>query len=391
MSTTSLFSAEEPTLGYLYQVAYSLLLLIQSSEIPNSKIAIEQLDDIQLINPNSNQLFQLKYHLNSIANLTDRSTDLWKTLRVWCTGIDNSSIDISNTALHLITTAPAAEGTIAKELTKEPSQRNVANIITTLDEIASETTNRTNQAGYDSYNALDKQAKEALAKKIFICESSIGIEEIKQKIYSELRKTIIDNRVPALYEHLLGWYLAKTIQSLLGSITFISFLDYQQKCFEIIDTLQSDNLPADFIDHIELGATQLENYKVRTFVKQLSIIGLPSRGITSAINDYYRAFEQRAKWVRLDLVSADEELSYETRLFDDWKRKFDNLVECDPNTPDEEKATIGREFYKTHYIASQPSIHIRERFTHSYLVTGSCQMLSDKKKIGWHPEFEKNC
>ena len=52
------------------------------------------------------------------------------------------------------------------------------------------------------------------------------------------------------------------------------------------------------------------------------------------------------------------------------------------------KKTEGKKFYESHYVNTQPNIHIRERFKEQYMVTGSCQILSDKKKVGWHPNFK---
>ena len=58
------------------------------------------------------------------------------------------------------------------------------------------------------------------------------------------------------------------------------------------------------------------------------------------------------------------------------------------NMDDETKKTEGKNFYESYYVKSQPGIHIKERFKEQYMVTGCCQILSDKKKVGWHPDFK---
>lgn len=388
--STNIFSAEEPTLGYLYQITYSLLLLIQSSEIEDAKVAIEKLDDIVILEPDSTQVFQMKYHLNSVANLTDRSSDFWKTVRVWCTAISNGTIDANSTSLHLITTAPASEDSIAKEFTKDAVERELDDLVLKLNAIASETSNISNKPGYDAYNALSAENRKLLVSKIHVCDSSLGIEEIKLKIRSELRKTIIDEKVPTLFEHLLGWYLEKAIRNLLGTIPFISFKEYQAKCFEIIDALKIDNLPADFLDPVNVSGNELKDFQKRTFVKQLNIVGIQGRAVNSAISDYNRAFEQRSKWIRDGLIDIDEELKYERKLFDDWKRKFDSLMNVEADASVDHKIAMGKSFYENFYVINYPKIFIRERFDHAYMIIGSCHILSDSKRIGWHPEFEKN-
>lgn len=387
--TSNIFSATEPTLGYLYQISYSLLLLIQSAKIENIKISIEKLDDIQIDTPDFSNLYQTKYHLNSVANLTDRSADLWKTLRVWSENITNGLVNPQSTIFHLVTTAEASIDTIAYKLRQPSKERDIKKLIEDLDEIATETTNQTNKNGYDAYQKLSVEEKTYLLSNIYLIDSSIDIEEVKKEIFSELRKTIIDDKVPSLYERLLGWYLEKTIANLLGKIEWLTFVEYQNKCFEIVDTLKIDNLPADFPTPIEFSESELVELKERTFVKQLDIIGVTGNSAKTAISDYHRAYEQRSRWLRESLINPEDEIAYEKKLFDDWKRKFDLVIDESDNKSNEEHISIGRAFYVSHYVSTFPRIYIKERFEHIYMVTGSCHILSDAKKIGWHPLFKE--
>jgi hypothetical protein len=50
----------------------------------NVEVAIERLDDITFESDGTAlELLQTKHHLNQEASLTDSSTELWKTLRIW--------------------------------------------------------------------------------------------------------------------------------------------------------------------------------------------------------------------------------------------------------------------------------------------------------------------
>jgi len=69
-------------IGYLYQVRYAMLLLLES-ENPTFKISIEKFDDIAFEDGFSPvEMIQNKHH-GSAGSLTDRSVDLWKTIKVW--------------------------------------------------------------------------------------------------------------------------------------------------------------------------------------------------------------------------------------------------------------------------------------------------------------------
>lgn len=71
----------------------------------------------------------------------------------------------------------------------------------------------------------------------------------------------------------------------------------------------------------------------------MELIHLGNRRIQVALRDYYRAFHQRANWVRNDLLFINELGLYEQRLIDEWEHCFaemeDNLNEF--GNADEEK------------------------------------------------------
>lgn len=63
------FSAKEPSLGYYYQIRYSLYLLLREKVKDNPSIRLEDLDDIVLNDIDGTNLYQTKLHINSVANL----------------------------------------------------------------------------------------------------------------------------------------------------------------------------------------------------------------------------------------------------------------------------------------------------------------------------------
>lgn len=78
------FGATGPMLGYLYQCRQALLVSIEVSKtFPGLSISIERFDDIAVENADAPIMqLQLKHHLNP-GELTDSSSDIWRTLRVW--------------------------------------------------------------------------------------------------------------------------------------------------------------------------------------------------------------------------------------------------------------------------------------------------------------------
>lgn len=109
------------------------------------------------------------------------------------------------------------------------------------------------------------------------------------------------------------------------------------------------------------------------------------RSINHAISDYHRAFSQKSKWLREGLINATDEITYDNKLKDDWDKKFSII---DALGDDEAQKRSGKAFYESFYVNQCPQIFIKDRFKENYMVTGSCHMISNKKEIGWHPDFE---
>jgi len=382
-----IFSAKEPSLGYLYQIQYALFLLLNVEEDVNAKILIEALDDIELQVDENIELYQAKYHLKQSTNLTDRSPDFWKTIRVWSEQISDNTVNIDNTVFTLLTRENISVNSVMSDI---KNKKNVDDIVKKLNEIAKEVKeNATNKKGYLAFKALSTTKQKKLIEKIYIVDSSLDFEDIQKKIKNILRYSAEPLKLNALVERIEGWFLNNSILHLQGKKEFIGSDELGQQIHLIVDSFKQDNLPMDFPNKIILTEEELENIKFFRFIKQLQLINLSSRMETTAISDYYRAFQQRSKWLRENLLNPQEEIVYDKKLIDEWDRKFGALLDDTEDISDEEKVIQGKKFYRNFYIDNVPRVFIRERFQETYLILGSCHMLSDRLKIGWHPDFEE--
>jgi hypothetical protein len=82
------FSAAGPALGYLVQVEYALLLLLQYMDDKDEcAVSIETLDDITFHDGDGTptEKLQAKHHINRRSSLSNASNELWKTLGNWIT------------------------------------------------------------------------------------------------------------------------------------------------------------------------------------------------------------------------------------------------------------------------------------------------------------------
>lgn len=382
---TSKFSAHAQALGYLYQVRYALLLLLKPEDY-DSQIYIEKLDDIEFDQDGTpSELIQMKHH-STKGNLTDASADIWKTLRVWSEAILDGHVNPLSTTFSLITNQVASEDSAVSKLTYDSDIRDIEGALEILLEIAKTSTNNTNKKAYEQFIALSDYQKKALLKSTYILDCSEDIIETEDKILYQLRLATRPEVIKPLYERLEGIWFDKVINHLKSESKHpITFREIQDNINDLQEQLQRDNLPIDFHDLIAPKEEDL-NGRERIFVEQLKLVSVGNARIEKAISDYYKAFQQRSKWVRDELIMISELESYENRLVDEWGRKFEIIKE---DLQDEESENAikkeGRGLFN--WVDQENNIQIRPKCDEPYIVRGSYHMLSNQLNVGWHMQF----
>ncbi len=383
---SSEFSAASTNLGYLYQTIYALLLLLNGRE--ETRMSLETLDDVVFEDgDNSKQLLQLKHHKNSTANLTNNCPDLWKTLRVWSSQILEGNLSLSDTTLTLVTTAIAPTGSISA-LLKPGSEKDVKDISGQLTQIAKSSTNQSLEDAFKAFLALSISQREELVLAIQILDGSPIIIDLPTKIKNLLLGVRPKYR-EHVYERLEGWWVDLAIRHLfLNSEHMVSKNQVEEKIASINEQFGPDVLPIDFFDANPPDTPDLSSDH-RQFVMQLKRIMVQDRRIEKAILDYYRAFQQRSKWMRDNLVDDREWESYEAKLIDEWDRfclALRDEVDYD-DTSDEKCIVIGKKVYN--WMEMKANFPIRKQVTEEYMIRGSYHLLADKNPPGvwWHPKF----
>ena len=151
--------ATEQMLGYLYQVRYALALLLDNDN-PEFQISIERFDDVAFSQDGEpKQLIQLKHHVQKSGNLTDSSTDLWRTLKVWIDTIAKSPEILNETSFLIITTAFAPDES-ASFCLKKDSNRNVEIAYRKLEVICKRSENK----GHKKYGPLYNEVEQLIKK-----------------------------------------------------------------------------------------------------------------------------------------------------------------------------------------------------------------------------------
>jgi len=385
--TSTQFSAAGSVLGYLYQCRIALLWTLRRARSQGQAeftVVIEGLDDVSFESDASvTELLQTKHHVSRRGNLTDTSEDLWKTLRVWCDGWARGIVP-HDSAFYLITTAVAPAGSAAHYL-RPSEERCPEAALERLRAVARLRGNRSNSSAYDTLLCLADPDQSSLIGSVVVLDSVPAIDRLDDLIDSELTWAVEAGKRASLRQRLEAWWMGRVVAHLVAKEQApILSAEVTAQIDDLREQFKRDNLPID--DDLLDAEIDFRDYQDRTFVRQLGLIDVVGRGVVFAIKDYYRAYEQRSRWVREDLLLVGDLSRYEARLVDEWDRRFEVMCrQLGADAAEDAKRRAAQAVYQ--WVELDANITIRPQCTESFVTRGSFQMLADELKVGWHPDF----
>lgn len=391
MTMPNPFSAADSALGYLYQVRVGLLWALRRLKSNDDfLISLETLDDVtfETRGGKPDELLQTKHHQSREASLTDASADLWKTLRVWFESYAAKTIPFG-TALHLLTTARASTGSIASFL-RHDSNRDVDAALRGLAATAQSSISAANAPAYKAFLDISTKEQKLLVESIVVLDGAPTISDLDADLKAEVFWAVDRKYHDAFLERLEGWWLRRTLKQLTSASLADRVLatEIEAQMSDLREQFKQDSLPIDDdLLTFDLDEATQTAHAGSNFVYQLEIIAAGKRRIAAAVKDYYRAFEQRSRWLRDDLVLLGDLTQYERRLVEEWELIFEGVQdELGEAVAEEEQKKAARQVLRW---AESTSIPIRPGVTEPFITRGSLHILADEVRLGWHPQFRE--
>lgn len=394
MPTSSPFSAADATLGYLYQVQVALLWSLQRLKEKGASFAVslETLDDVtfERTNGSPTDLLQTKHHLSKKAALSDASPDLWKSLRIWLEAAKVGAI-AGGTALHLITTGKAPAGSAAHRLRVD--SRDEVGALDLLIATARTSNSKANADAYKAFLSVSKPKQLEVIRNVVVHDGEPLSLDLQQSLRREVFWASERKHQESFLERLQGWWLGRVLKQLCGSAGQDRILaeEIEAQMSELREQFKLEALPIDD-DLLKFSLDQAAEraHTDSLFVRQVELVKAGRPRLVAAIRDYYRAFKQRSRWEREDLVLVGELEKYERRLREEWELAFARVCdELGADAAEDLKERAGREVLAW---AETAPVAIRPNVTEGFVSRGSLHMLADDKReshrIGWHPEFK---
>jgi len=387
-------SAKDIYLAYVYQSmqALSLLLSIQDDDIT---VRLEAEDDLTLIQQGTFSLGQVKHTKEPIGK---KSSDLWRTLRIWCDYIQTNGT--SNTYFMLLTTSKIQTSSILSCL--KPENKTIKNThIPTLQKELNEEAHRVVHAresdanrktlsyqkkyqGCESFLKIESSQQAKLLQRMTILDQQPNIKDINKKIHDKLL-FVPSNIRKDTTKKILEWWQHTVLESLMHSSKCnLSRNCVLEKINEIAFFLRN-NILTDDMAHLSLP----DNIPLpKNISKQLEIIGaIPSRSKRSA-KMHWLATEQRNRWVDDNPGNSLKIEQYDIKLVSNWEDMFNATCSVELLCEDNKKAKGMTVLDWSHQNAHTQVAPIRENWNNPDYVRGSFQILSNYLRVGWHPDFK---
>jgi hypothetical protein len=376
------FSAPDSMLGYLYQSRVALRLALERLSELGLNVKVEGLDDITVISRDDKSLIQTKLR-SRICSLSDASSEIWKTLRIWSDFIYVDGNPPNQFTKILFTGAVAKSNSAASFLLSVNRKEEQARRI--LTKIAKNSENKTNKEAYKSYLRLSEVQKLELLQSIKIVDSEQSNSGVRKDIENRLLVSTERTSLSAFADELEGWWLNKIILQLEKRLDCISGAELEAQVQFLSDKYGRANLPL-----VAIAKTDVERYRSRQFVRQLNFFRAGVERVSQAVDYYEQANTHRLKWLRDLKITKGELDKYDLELRTEWKIYFNRAkskaIENDLKT-EEEAAEATYQWAET--VQDIVLSRCRERF----LCRGSLHILADStdinSRIGWHPRYDE--
>jgi hypothetical protein len=381
-------STAAPGQYYGYSVVQGARLvhrLLESS--PNTTVSIEGLDDIAI--EGDAGLLILEQDKSGLSHnpVSNKSIELWKTLRNWLEAIRGGTIP-SDTRLVLFVAQmhtgsvverlhqckDAADGAIlAQELRKEFWGNGPA-----FDE--RENNPETLRAQLDLVlGASDEVLGNIFQRFELVQGSGSPYEDIKVQL--GLKAIGADAIEPTLHQ-LVGWCQTKVAKSIESKqLPAIAHAEFQSKllaCARKFDRADKELVATDRTITDQEVKDQLT---AGTYIKQLRVIGLETDHLEDAVDDYLRAAADRAQWGTKGHVLEKSFSEYQKELTKNWRRQREAAVTSLSDKPD---AVVGK---ATFLNCMEVHLPLQKMAVSEYFTRGTFHDLADKCTVGWHPRF----
>lgn len=390
MKDVKLSNTHVPDKVYAYslQVRHMMYELLDCKE--GDAVSVEVFDDIGVEKSDgTREAIQAKSALSNRNPVSDRATDLWKTLYNWLIAVQVKEIDIECTTCKLLITVDK-HGRIVdsfNNVTTDEEARQAWEIAKSefYDEKGNEKKFGDEYADYirtffsnknkpDACKLIKKFKLETLAKK----HTEILYERFMEKAF------IAKESLDIMFNYMLGWIDKRTAELAEDRKPMIIYnKDFRN---ELTAKYREVNQKLSLVEIAPKPSKDMINNELeafRVYVEQLDIVDCDYTDKIEAVSDYLRASANRTAWADKGDISKDAISSFSEELVRIWNNKKKVLDITQKSSEENER---GRLLY---FECKDKQVDTGIFVAPSFFTSGCFHALADDESIGWHPEYKK--
>lgn len=350
-------------------------------------VSVEVFDDVGVEHSDgSKDAIQLKSALSNRNPVSDKATDLWKTMYNWLISAESGELNPDKVKFVLFINVNKS-GTIVSSFDLAKSYEDAVGAWDKAKELFYDDKGQLKEIGeeYKSYVEyfFSKDKKDVACKIIENFELKKCIENYSTTVRKEFDKS----RIPAdiinpIYTGIIGWIDVKVTEKVeAGEPIVISNVEYQKQLRALYrEYNQKHSLMTHSVEPSD-QEIQRELQKQRRYIEQLEIIDCDYTEKVEAINDYLRASIDRTIWAENGDISMQSLQSYETKLKRSWElQKRMIMLEKKRESAEEQGKWI-------YYKCQDKKIEMDSVDVPDFFQNGCYHTLSDDLEIGWHPQY----
>ena len=214
---------------------------------------------------------QAKHHLDDYT-LTDRSPELWRTLRVWM-DLEDELGDAPLPNLQLMTTSRAAPGTAVALL--GPKGRDVTAALSKLLAVAGEDGSRESRVIRRRFAELPESSQLKILHAATILDASEPIAELDARLRDALGMIVPREQPDAFLQRVKGWWVNRSVELLTRERDQITAEQLYEYCDTVRDDYRRGSLAITSELRTDPDADAKEPLLSKPFVRQLHLVGAP--------------------------------------------------------------------------------------------------------------------
>jgi hypothetical protein len=371
--------------GYSVQCTHCTSQLLAAK--PGSIVSIEVLDDVAVQSPDGDvDAVQIKSGLatNPISN---RSVDLWKTIRNWVDAVETDSFDPDKASFTLHIETPHAGG-ICKRFSNASSTAEASSAI----EIAQEELwgkapkflkkSKVAQGLVEHLEVVFKPTHRPNLEKIVRgFRLSVGAKAAYESLLDQTKQLLIDDDIAEdVLLHALGW-VKKSVDNLIekGRPPAIAVDDFRTELNSFRNSLKKRDYLPTFAGLTPSTDEVVENI-LRPFVRQLNLVDWSEDALFTAISQFLNTKVNIIQYGQRGYVNRKSLVEFEAALKVLWQNLRDDVKLTGPDDVVKRGKLLALRCLKER--RKLEGFELPDDFT-----PGSFHLLADALEIGWHADY----